>query len=592
MITKGYVIKKAKAPNKFVVRLPIFENAGVEQTAMTSSFFEAALCYNPGTYEGIQPGDCVFVAFEGGGHDKPIILGKLYTAEKNPESFSYLSSLEVVGKAELPENTTIGNYSMSSVLRNIGNISVGDFVTKGTQQTITGRKTFTQRPVVDLTVGLPAAYQQVEYIKSEGQQWIDTGYKITSQHIIVEFKCDFSETSSLNGLSLCGSNGSYYDLVPYHSDGYGSGVFQHWVGTSGGIFQLTYNTTSPNIVKYELDNGTISCELNGVSSSNSYNGSIISNYNFFIFGKNGYGNSAERAYGYKLYYFRIIDDNNLVRDFIPCYKKANNEAGLYDLVSGTFYSNQGSGDFIAGPAVSSSQVAILSDLDSVVNPILQSIGQLSTGTGLLKLTNGVASLDSTSYATGSVVTTSGSQSVTINGSTLSFGANAFNSTTIPSVSLTTTTGSEKVTVNSTDLTVVTRDTAQTITGAKNFTGVVEVSPSEAGVQLGIDNGSLPNANISIVSANNAAYIDMGTPNVDYGFRIIKWKDTQAPYYGCAQLVYGHGGSVAVPDLGSGNSDVLAVLGDVPKIYTNSAKTTSTKTLTVYTDNNTLYISTT
>ena len=54
----------------------------------------------------------------------------------------------------------------------------------------------------------------------------------------------------------------------------------------------------------------------------------------------------------KLYSSQIYDNNNLVRNFIPCKRKSDNKPGLYDLVEGKFYTNQGSGeDFIAGPDV-------------------------------------------------------------------------------------------------------------------------------------------------------------------------------------------------------------------------------------------------
>lgn len=38
----------------------------------------------------------------------------------------------------------------------------------------------------------------------------------------------------------------------------------------------------------------------------------------------------------------------LVRDLIPCFRKADNIAGMYDLVSGEFYTNSGTGTFEVG----------------------------------------------------------------------------------------------------------------------------------------------------------------------------------------------------------------------------------------------------
>jgi hypothetical protein len=44
----------------------------------------------------------------------------------------------------------------------------------------------------------------------------------------------------------------------------------------------------------------------------------------------------------------LYDNNVLVRDFIPCYRKSDNEIGLYDVVNGVFYANAGSGTFTKG----------------------------------------------------------------------------------------------------------------------------------------------------------------------------------------------------------------------------------------------------
>ena len=65
----------------------------------------------------------------------------------------------------------------------------------------------------------------------------------------------------------------------------------------------------------------------------------------------------------KVFSNKIWINNNLIRDYIPCYsittvinadgiKVPANTKGMYDLVEGKFYTNQGSGeDFIAGPEV-------------------------------------------------------------------------------------------------------------------------------------------------------------------------------------------------------------------------------------------------
>ena len=51
-----------------------------------------------------------------------------------------------------------------------------------------------------------------------------------------------------------------------------------------------------------------------------------------------------------MYSARVYQDGVLVRDYIPV--KQGNVVGVYDKVSNTFFTNQGSGTFTAGPDIS------------------------------------------------------------------------------------------------------------------------------------------------------------------------------------------------------------------------------------------------
>ena len=50
-------------------------------------------------------------------------------------------------------------------------------------------------------------------------------------------------------------------------------------------------------------------------------------------------------------YAQIFKNGTKVRDFIPCYRKSDNVCGMYDLVTSSFYSSVGSGQFTAGSLV-------------------------------------------------------------------------------------------------------------------------------------------------------------------------------------------------------------------------------------------------
>jgi hypothetical protein len=69
--------------------------------------------------------------------------------------------------------------------------------------------------------------------------------------------------------------------------------------------------------------------------------------NMYVFATNYNGSVYANATA-KLYVMKIYDNGTLIRHFVPC-KKSNGAVGLYDVANQTFYSNAGSGSFIAGP---------------------------------------------------------------------------------------------------------------------------------------------------------------------------------------------------------------------------------------------------
>lgn len=74
----------------------------------------------------------------------------------------------------------------------------------------------------------------------------------------------------------------------------------------------------------------------------------------------GYGNiyigtintsTISSGFNGEIYSCRIYNNDVLIRDFVPAMRKSDNVVGLYDRVSGTFFTNAGTGSFIAGPVV-------------------------------------------------------------------------------------------------------------------------------------------------------------------------------------------------------------------------------------------------
>ena len=113
--------------------------------------------------------------------------------------------------------------------------------------------------------------------------------------------------------------------------------------TKGEVYFETMNTNI-HIVKWNVNNGRVlyddidkgTCSPDNACSKTW--GLFAANYN------TGYTNFSSS----RIYYMKIYDSNTLVRNFIPCYRKSDTVAGLYDTVNDVFYTNAGSGVFTVG----------------------------------------------------------------------------------------------------------------------------------------------------------------------------------------------------------------------------------------------------
>ena len=75
---------------------------------------------------------------------------------------------------------------------------------------------------------------------------------------------------------------------------------------------------------------------------------IISQNNVYLFATNTTGTVGFGGGSLKMYYFKIWNNDTLVRDYIPCYRTSDGVIGLYDLVENKFYTNSGTGNFSKG----------------------------------------------------------------------------------------------------------------------------------------------------------------------------------------------------------------------------------------------------
>lgn len=200
---------------------------------------------------------------------------------------------------------------------------------------------------------LPDIYTQLEYIESTGTQYIDTGVNADNK-----LKLDMDIEFTSKGISnYKNSFGAIYNTgaLRLHINPNNANSVNVQVGPNNSNVSVfngyPYTTRFQSII--DILNKTITTRIDNTTqdSTLTYTNSFNLNMNFWLFRRNS--NSEDlKYYSYnKLYYFRMYQNGTLVRDFIPCYRNSDNEAGLYDLINNVFYTNQGVGKFIKGPSI-------------------------------------------------------------------------------------------------------------------------------------------------------------------------------------------------------------------------------------------------
>lgn len=187
---------------------------------------------------------------------------------------------------------------------------------------------------------LPKEYQRVEYLESKGTQYINTGLK----NIMGKFEVDFARNDTTSSVYILGTrqNGTVNSLAST------TNYNLLWQFGGAAYADIAWNLdTNRHKVIAEASANELALSFDGTTKSAA--SSITSNtLNVYLFGRNNDG-VLQAIGGMKLYCFRYWNEyGKLTRDFVPCYRKSDNKSGLYDLVNGEFYTNQGTGEFLIG----------------------------------------------------------------------------------------------------------------------------------------------------------------------------------------------------------------------------------------------------
>jgi hypothetical protein len=197
---------------------------------------------------------------------------------------------------------------------------------------------------------LPDGYTQLEYIESTGTQYIDLGYKGNgTTKAEIKFKYHTATSTSGSGRVFGSRNAAAVDAFAIGS---ASGTASTSSTIAFFFGNQSYLVTDKSVVLDEwlsviFDKTTHN--INGTDYGGPYNDETFETpQNLKLF---GFDNSGTMGYGYvDIAYCKLWDNGVLVRDLVPA-KNSSNVIGMYDRANNRFYDNDGTGDFVAGTAI-------------------------------------------------------------------------------------------------------------------------------------------------------------------------------------------------------------------------------------------------
>lgn len=196
---------------------------------------------------------------------------------------------------------------------------------------------------------LPDAYQQVEWIGttevSNNSPYIDTGVQVsvTSGGNKMRVTMTMEWNSLVSNARIFGArNGSTRFSFGYFNNGWGFGYGGSYTNNGAAVIEQKYDLD----MSFITGNHKLKVDGNDKVSA-TWSGNVNIAKNCYLFRHNY--NSAWFPCNAKIYACKIYVNDELVRDFYPCYRKSDNVAGMYDMKGTGFYPNAGStGTFATG----------------------------------------------------------------------------------------------------------------------------------------------------------------------------------------------------------------------------------------------------
>lgn len=258
------------------------------------------------------------------------------------------------------------------------------------------------RPYIGIDT-IPDTYTRLDFLQATGTQYIDSGVVANFANNKIEQTATVQYTTSNTSRELMGTNGYGF---------WGKNASNN-IEAALGQMTVTDNALVKNVISWTTnpDGNTLTLNVNDNQYTSTASSFVDADYAYYVFAlgiRVDSGSSASFLCHAKVWDYTIAVDDEVVCYLIPVRRNSDNVLGMYNVVTGAFRTNAGTGTFTAG-----SDVALPSPSNPI--PIVCNNGQLKLGSHGKNLFN----KDGSPYLAGAYIS-----SATIGQSTFSTTTNA------------------------------------------------------------------------------------------------------------------------------------------------------------------------
>lgn len=189
---------------------------------------------------------------------------------------------------------------------------------------------------------LPKGFKQLRYLRSSGKQFIDTGF---IPNINTKIEVDFQLTTT--------TQQQYSVLLGTQNNENGRPVVNVFcINEISARFSddTNYSAIHTN-EQLDLNKHKLKLEFNKLTydgveylGNNTFTKKLL--YPIYLYARDFRNAPFQNSFSLtKLFLVRMWNGNDLARLLVPCYQESTNIVGYYDLISKTFFTNQGTGNF-------------------------------------------------------------------------------------------------------------------------------------------------------------------------------------------------------------------------------------------------------